>query len=137
MRRVRPSLLLAGLVTVAAAGCDVMEEPNASHQTTNHPKSSAEGPTRHHVKIELQVPEDDPYGVVIILNDKQNFGDDFDRLRSALADLRDRGLPPDHLVLISPWMSCDQKWVLKVFDAAIAARFTNIHFAVPYGPKEE
>jgi biopolymer transport protein ExbD len=105
--------------------------------TTNLPRTS--GPVAgkeqkdvKRVKIELQVPESDDKGVVIVLNDSQNFGRNFEGLLAALQGLRERGLPPDHPVLISPWMSCRHKWVVRAFDMAVAARFTNVHFAVPY-----
>jgi len=106
--------------------------------TTNLPKTSGPVPNKpqitdvQRVKIELQVPEHDDEGVVIILNDSQNFGRNFEGLLAALQGLRDRGLPPDHPVLISPWMSCRHKWVVRAFDMAVAARFTDVHFAVPY-----
>jgi len=128
---------MAGLVTIAAAGCEPADESSSpGHMSTSNLPRSTDRPQHLRVKIELQVPEDDPYGVIIVLNDAENFGQDFERLGAALADLRGRGLPADHPVVISPWMSCDNKWVVKAFDAAVAARFTNIHFAVPYGPKD-
>jgi len=105
--------------------------------TTNLPRTS--GPVAgekqvdvKRVKIELQVPEHDDKGVVIVLNENQTFGKNFEGLLAALEGLRARGLAADHPVLISPWMSCRQKWVVRAFDMAVAARFTNIHFAVPY-----
>ena len=106
--------------------------------TTNLPKTSGPIPDRpqitdiQRVKIELQVPEHDNEGVIIVLNDGQNFGRNFEGLLAALLELRDRGLPSDHPVLISPWMSCRHKWVVRAFDMAVYARFTDIHFAVPY-----
>jgi len=96
--------------------------------------SSGKKDRRLRIKIELRVPEDDPKGVTIVLNEKKNLGVDFDALLAALQDLRDRGLKADHPVLISPWMRCRHEWVVKAFDAAVGARFTNVHFAVPYGP---
>ncbi len=105
--------------------------------TTNLPKTSgpvagAQQVDLKQVKIELQVPEGDTKGVVIVLNETQNFGRNFEGLLAALQGLREQGLPPDYPVLISPWMSCRHKWVVRAFDMAVAARFTNIQFAVPY-----
>ncbi len=106
--------------------------------TTNLPRTSGPVPKKkqvtdiQRVKIELRVPEHDDEGVVIVLNDSQNFGRNFEGLLAALRGLRDRGLPPDHPVLISPWMSCRHKWVVRAFDMAVAAPFTEVHFVVPY-----
>jgi len=69
--------------------------------------------------------------ILIVLNDTQVLEDNFDMLRTALEGFQSRGIAPDHPVLIAPQMSVKHKWVVKAFDAAILARFTNIHFAVP------
>ncbi|MBL7139815.1 MAG: biopolymer transporter ExbD [Planctomycetes bacterium] len=113
------------------------QQAGEGYLTTNLPRTS--GPVAgkeqkdvKRVKIELQVPENDDKGVVIVLNESQTFGRNFEGLLAALQGLQERGLPPDHPVLISPWMSCRHKWVVRAFDMAVAARFTNIHFAVPY-----
>ena len=47
-------------------------------------------------------------------------------------NLRNQGLPPNHPVLISPTMACRHKYVVKGFDQAVSAGFSEIHFAVPY-----
>lgn len=105
--------------------------------TTNLPKTS--GPVAgkpqinvKRVKIALEVPDNDDKGVIIVLNDTQQFGSNFYGLLAALQGLKERGLPDDHPVLISPWMGTRHKWVVRAFDMAVAARFTNIHFGVPY-----
>jgi biopolymer transport protein ExbD len=104
--------------------------------TTNLPSTS--GPSQaaqtdvQRIKIELEAVGTDGRNVNIILNDSQDFGTNFEGLQAALEGLRAQGLPPDHPVLISPWMGTRHKWVVKAFDAAVAARFSNIHFAVPY-----
>ena len=114
-----------------------------AYLTTNLPKTS--GPSmmktvpEDRIKIELyDVSSTGEYVdggknefVSIIMNDR-NFGSNFGMLRSALADLWSRGLKPDYPVLISPTMGTRNKWVVQAFDAAVAARFTNIQFAVPY-----
>lgn len=115
----------------------IPSQSGEAYLTTNLPKTS--GPVAgapqediQRIKIELQVPEGDDKGVVIVLNESRSFGRNFEGLLAALQGLKQRGLPPDHPVLISPWMSCRHKWVVRAFDMAVAARFTNVHFAVPY-----
>lgn len=115
----------------------IPSQSGEAYLTTNLPRTS--GPVAgekqkdvKRIKIELQVPEGDDKSVVIVLNESRNFGRNFEGLLAALQGLRERGLPPDHPVLISPWMSCRHKWVVRAFDMAVAARFTNVHFAVPY-----
>jgi biopolymer transport protein ExbD len=68
----------------------------------------------------------------ILFNETQNFGSNFDALRAALEDKRAQGLAANTPILISPTMGCLHKWVVKAFDSAVAARFTDIQFAVPY-----
>jgi len=115
----------------------IPSQAGEAYLTTNLPKT--QGPVAgekqtfvKHIKIELQVPEGDKEGVVIVLNENRNFGRNFEGLLAALQGLRDQGLPADHPVRISPWMACRHKWVVRAFDMAVAARFTKIHFAVPY-----
>ena len=104
--------------------------------TTNLPTTS--GPNQaaqvdiQRIKIELEATGPKGEGVAIILNDSESFGSNFEGLLAALQGLRAKGLPPDHPVLISPWMGTRHKWVVRAFDMAVAARFTNVHFAVPY-----
>jgi biopolymer transport protein ExbD len=68
----------------------------------------------------------------ITFMESQNLGGNFDALQKALEDKRAQGLAADTPVLISPTMGCRHKWVVRAFDAAVAARFTKIEFAVPY-----
>jgi hypothetical protein len=70
--------------------------------------------------------------VSIRFNETQDLGSNFAALRSALDDQRSRGVKAETPILISPTMGCRHKWVVRAFDAAVAARFTNIQFAVPY-----
>ncbi len=100
--------------------------------TTSGPNAGAPQVDVQRIKIELEAIGPKAEGVSIILNDSESFGSNFEGLMAALQGLRAKGLPPDHPVLISPWMGTRQKWVVKAFDCAVAARFTNIHFAVPY-----
>ena len=106
--------------------------------TTNLPTHTGPNPGRRekllYVKIGLkhEGPEPECPDVSIILNDNQVFGANFDQLYAALMDLRAKGLAANQPVLISPTMATRHKWVVKAFDAAVAARFTDIHFAVPY-----
>jgi len=112
-------------------------DPGQGYLTTNLPKSGQGGgpppDIRYRaVEIELQAPEANTRDVVIVLKDGRCFGRNFAGLMAALADMRARGLPADHPVLIRPWMACRHRWVVRAFDAAVAARFENVHFAVPY-----
>jgi len=113
------------------------QQAGEGYLTTNLPSTS--GPVAgkqqkdvQRIKIELEVPDNDNKGVNIVLNDSQVFGRNFEGLLAALQGLKARGLPADHPVLISPWMGTRHKWVVRCFDMAVAARFTNIHFGVPY-----
>jgi hypothetical protein len=45
--------------------------------------------------------------------------------------MRGKGLALTTPVLISPTPDCRHEYVVAAFDAAVAARFTNIQFAVP------
>ena len=113
------------------------QQAGEGYLTTNLPSTS--GPVAgkqqkdvQRIKIELEVPDNDNKSVNIVLNDSQVFGRNFGGLLAALQGLKARGLPEDHPVLISPWMGTRHKWVVRAFDMAVAARFTNIHFGVPY-----
>jgi len=118
----------------------IPSQAGEAYLTTNLPKT--QGPLAgkkqtfvKHVEIELRVPEEDNKDVDIVLKkmDKEvGFGRNFEGLLGALQNLRAEGLPPDYPVRISPWMACRHKWVVRAFDMAVAARFTKIHFAVPY-----
>jgi len=105
--------------------------------TTNLPTTSGPvaGKAQIDVKrVKIELFDEGPKGenVSIVLNETQSLGSNFEGLRAALEALRAQGLPPDHPVLISPTMATRHKWVVSAFDAAVAARFTAIHFAVPY-----
>jgi biopolymer transport protein ExbD len=56
----------------------------------------------------------------------------FQGLYAALNRLRQGGTAADRPVLLAPTMNCKHKWVVRGFDEAVRARFTNIQFAVPY-----
>ena len=112
------------------------DDPGQAYLTTNLPNLGQSGlpgdEIYRAVEIELQVPEANTRDVVIVLKDGRCFGRNFEGLMAALADMRARGLPADHPVLIRPWMACRHQWVVRAFDTAVAARFENVHFAVPY-----
>jgi len=103
--------------------------------TTNLPKDQGPNPTTQinmeRLKIELLDEGNEGEGVSIVLNDTQSLGDNFAGLRAALEGYRARGLQPTHPILISPTMAVRHKFVVRAFDAAVTARFTSIHFAVP------
>jgi biopolymer transport protein ExbD len=103
--------------------------------TTNLPKDQGPNPTTQtnmeRLKIELLDEGNEGVGVSIILNDTQSLGDNFAALRAALEGYRAQGLQPTHPILISPTMAVRHKFVVRAFDAAVTARFTNINFAVP------
>jgi biopolymer transport protein ExbD len=104
--------------------------------TTNLPQS--EGPNagvqKHleRIKIAMEAMEPNGENVTVTLNETQSLGDNFDGLRAALEAFRAQGIPADHPVLVAPNMDVRHKWVVAAFDAAVAARFTNIQFAVPH-----
>jgi hypothetical protein len=103
--------------------------------TTNLPRDQGPNPTTQtnmeRLKIELLDEGNEGEGVSIVLNDTQSLGDNFAGLRSALEGYRAQGLQPTHPILISPTMAVRHKFVVRAFDAAVTARFTSIHFAVP------
>ncbi len=103
--------------------------------TTNLPKDQGPNPgiqgNMERLKIELLDEGNEGEGVSIILNDTQSLGDNFAGLRAALEGYRAQGLQPTHPILISPTMAVRHKFVVRAFDAAVTARFTSIHFAVP------
>jgi biopolymer transport protein ExbD len=104
--------------------------------TTNLPKDQGPNPIPkqeilERVKIELLDEGNEGQGVSIILNETQSLGDNFEGLRAALEGYRAQGLQPTHPILISPTMAVRHKFVVRAFDAAVTARFTSIHFAVP------
>ncbi len=95
------------------------------------PNMGPSNPDIPRIKITLYDEGPEYKDVSIVLNETQSLGTNFDALRSELVRLRNQGLPPDHPVLINPTMAVRHKWVVRAFDTAIAARFTNIQFAVP------
>ena len=104
--------------------------------TTNLPRDQGPNPIPkqeilERIKIELLDEGNEGEGVSIVLNDTQSLGDNFEGLRAALEGYRAQGLQPTHPVLISPTMAVRHKFVVRAFDAAVTARFTSIHFAVP------
>jgi biopolymer transport protein ExbD len=105
--------------------------------TTNLPTSS--GPVAgkaqikvDRIKVELMDEGDRGESVSIVFAESENLGSNFDALRQALEAKRNSGIAPNTPVLISPTMRCRHKWVVKAFDQCVLARFTEIHFAVPY-----
>jgi biopolymer transport protein ExbD len=112
--------------------------------TTNLPQNSgpSSGPQKTEVRLKVElfdVNQDGQYVdgaknefCSITFNETQNLGANFDALKSALEEKRAAGLAATTPVLISPTMACRHKWVVRAFDAAVAARFTNIQFSVPY-----
>ena len=103
--------------------------------TTNLPRSGPgpvpPGPPPEMIKIGL-FDEAGGRDVSIVLGDTQALGSSFASLRAALQDMRARGVAADTPILISPTMATRHKWVVSAFDAAVAARFADIRFAVPY-----
>ncbi len=83
------------------------------------------------IRIELRDDGPDGRGVRIVLNRHQALGANFKALQSALEDLRRRGLSSAVPVLIEPAMRTRHRWMVRAVDAAVAARFESIRFAVP------
>ena len=110
-------------------------QSHEGYLTTNLPKDQGPNPTTQinmeRLKIELLDEGNEGEGVSIVLNDTQSLGDNFAGLRAALEGYRAQGLQPTHPILISPTMAVRHKFVVRAFDAAVTARFTSIHFAVP------
>jgi len=84
------------------------------------------------VKIALY--DEGPRGsaVEIVLNECQSLGSNFQALGAALQRMRDAGLSERVPVLIAPTAACRHKWVVRAFDEAVAARFSDVRFAVPH-----
>jgi biopolymer transport protein ExbD len=102
--------------------------------TTNLPRSGpGPGPPPRPEMIKIGLfDEAGGRDVSIVLGDTQALGSSFSLLRAALQDMRARGVAADTPILISPTMATRHKWVVGAFDAAVAARFADIRFAVPY-----
>jgi len=130
-----------------------IEEPE-TYLTTNLPKfpgpNDSKGPEIVlRIKVGLFAEEPQGKGVTVELNQTQQIGSTigttfvteadkhryvralFDKLENALSDMRGKGLALTTPVLISPTPDCRHEYVVAAFDAAVAARFTNIQFAVP------
>ena len=110
-------------------------QSHEGYLTTNLPKDQGPNPTTQkdmeRIKVELLDEGNEGEGVSIVLNDTQSLGDNFEGLRSALEGYRAQGLQPSHPILFAPTMAVRHKFVVRAFDAAVTARFTSIHFAVP------
>lgn len=100
--------------------------------TTSGPVAGKDQKNVLRIKIELQCEGAKGEDVRIVFNETTDLGVNFDALKVALDEKRAAGLAANTPVLISPDMGTRHKWVVKAFDAAVAARFTEIHFAVPY-----
>ena len=125
-----------------------MLTPNVSagdgYLTTNLPTNSGpvggkpQDTTQFRLRITLQ--DVGPNGQIVegkneycsIIVEDHDFGSNFDALQAFLDAKRQQGLPITTPILLAPTMGCYHEWVVRAFDAAVAARFTNIQFAVPY-----
>ena len=122
--------------------------PSASSRegylTTNLPTSSgpvAGKPQLTEVNIRVKLFDVSPNGEYIdnakneycsIEVEGRNLGSDFDALQKFLEEKRAQGLSETTPILLAPTMPTLHEWVVRAFDAAVAARFTKIQFAVPY-----
>jgi len=125
-----------------------MLAPSASSRegylTTNLPTSSgpvANKPTLTEVRLRVILEDVGPDGVYIdnaknefcsIKVEGRELGGDFGALQAYLEEKRNQGLAPTTPILLAPTMPTLHEWVVKAFDAAVASRFTNVQFAVPY-----
>jgi biopolymer transport protein ExbD len=112
--------------------------------TTNLPTSSgpvAGKPTITEVRLRVELFDVGPDGVYVdnaknefcsIRVEGKEMGGDFGALQSYLEQKHAAGLAPTTPILIAPTMPTLHEWVVRAFDAAVAARFTNVQFAVPY-----
>jgi len=112
--------------------------------TTNLPQSSgpvAGKPTLTEVRLRVELFDVGPNGVYIdnakneycaIRVEGKEMGGDFNALQAFLEEKRSQGLSPTTPILLAPTMPTLHEWVVRAFDAAVAARFTNVQFAVPY-----
>jgi len=108
---------------------------NEAYLTTNLPQSGPHDgplPPLEAVRIALAAAGPRDEDVSILLNGTESLGDNFLGLQAALEAYRARGLAADHPVLIAPDAAVRHRWVVRAFDMAVAARFTNIQFAVPH-----
>jgi biopolymer transport protein ExbD len=109
----------------------------SGYLTTNLPSQGGpnpQGDLEDPVCVRIALLDEGPGSekVSIVFNDKQELGTDFDALREGLVELRARGLSDRIPVRIEPTSGCRQKYVVQAFDAAAAAKFNTIQFAVPY-----
>ena len=130
------NLLMVFMLAPSAATAD-------GFLTTNLPKDSGPGPKPPGIVdgIRVELYDVGPNGVYVdgakneycsIRVAGRELGGDFAALRKFLEDKRDHGLAPITPVIIAPTMGTLHEWVVQAFDAAVAARFTNVMFAVPY-----
>ena len=123
--------------------------PSASagegYLTTNLPKSA--GPVAgikpiDEVRLKIELYDVGPNGKFVengrndycsITVNQQDLGGNFEALQALLEGMRERGLSPNTAILISPTMGTLHEWVVRAFDSIVAARFSNVQFAVPYG----
>jgi biopolymer transport protein ExbD len=112
--------------------------------TTNLPTTSgpvANKPTISEVRLRVELFDVGPDGVYVdnakneycaIRVEGRELGGDFNALQKLLEEKRDQGLAETTPILLAPTMPTLHEWVVRAFDAAVAARFTKVHFAVPY-----
>ena len=112
--------------------------------TTNLPLGS--GPVRDkpqltEVRLRVELFDVGPNGVYIdnakneycaIRVEGKELAGDFNALQAFFEEKRNQGLSPTTPILLAPTMPTLHEWVVRAFDAAVAARFTNVQFAVPY-----
>ncbi|MCX5685097.1 MAG: biopolymer transporter ExbD [Planctomycetota bacterium] len=112
--------------------------------TTNLPTSSgpvAGKPTITEIRLRITLEDVGPDGVYVdnaknefcaIKVEGKELGGDFGALQAYLEQKRAAGLAATTPILLAPTMPTLHEWVVRAFDAAVAARFTNVQFAVPY-----
>jgi biopolymer transport protein ExbD len=124
-----------------------MLAPSASARegflTTNLPTSSgpvAGKPQLTEVRLRIVLEDVGPNGEYIdnakneyctIKVEGRELGGDFNALQKFLEEKRDSGLSDTTPILLAPTMPTLHEWVVRAFDAAVAARFTKVQFAVP------
>jgi biopolymer transport protein ExbD len=100
--------------------------------TTSGPVAGREQITVQRIKVQLTDAGDQGTECVITFAESVDLGSDFEALFQQLDQKYKSGIAANTPVLISPTMRCRHKWVVKAFDQAVKAHFTEIHFAVPY-----
>jgi biopolymer transport protein ExbD len=105
-----------------------------AYLTAHLPRSGRDGlPPEVYRAVEVTLREQGPAGrqVAIILDGRFALGSDFRALQAALADYRQKGLAADYPVRIAPAPAVRHRWVVRAWDAATAAGFERVQFAVP------